>query len=218
MLSLARVSPFEYLLLFAAVILGLAVSELAIASHRLFNASERVRWDWLSPLAAALVFLQIITQWWSWYSAQTFPGGLRFEMFIGVIVGGVLLFLPAAMVLPEVSHGAGPILLASHYERVRRRFWMVFTLHWVVVTAVSAWAKVALGGAAHVAVPGLPACASDVGARLHPPPLSARCRAPGADRSISRAVLRAATAGDAPGGVAEMPRAAQTRATPADEG
>ncbi|MFN8582771.1 MAG: hypothetical protein U0163_17570 [Gemmatimonadaceae bacterium] len=140
-------TPFEYLLLFAAIILGLAVSELAIACHRLVGASARVRWDWLSPLAAILVFLKIITQWWSWYAAQSLPGGLRFEMFIGVIVGGVLLFLLAAMALPDVRESNTEVNLAEHYERVRRRFWLLFAVHWVVVTAVSTWAQVVVAGA-----------------------------------------------------------------------
>ncbi len=145
-------SPFEYLLLFAAVILGLAVSELAIASHRLVNASERVRWDWLSPLAAIVIFLKIVTQWWTWYSAESLPGGLRFEMFIGVIIGGVMLFLLAAMVLPEASHGAATVDLAAHYQRIRRRFWLLFAAHWAVMTAVSTWAQIAVGGARYSGV------------------------------------------------------------------
>lgn len=85
-------SPFEYLLLFAAVILGLAISELALASHRLVSASDRVEWDWLSPMAATVIFLKIVTQWWSWYAAQFFPGGLRFEMFIAVVLAACCCF------------------------------------------------------------------------------------------------------------------------------
>jgi hypothetical protein len=139
-------SPFEYLLLFAAVILGLAISELAIATHRLVSAGARVRWDWLAPLAAIVVFLKIITQWWAWYAAEALPGGLRFEMFIGVVIGGVLLFLLAATALP-VAHGPVEISLADHYQQVRRRFWLLFAAHWVVVTAVSTWAQVSLVGA-----------------------------------------------------------------------
>lgn len=36
-------SPFEYLLLLASVILGLAVSDLAMSTHRLLDAGRRVR-------------------------------------------------------------------------------------------------------------------------------------------------------------------------------
>src|SRR5437667_5006187 len=59
-------NPFEYLLLFAAIVLGLAISDLAISLHRLLNAAGRVRWGLLSPLAGIIAFLKIITQWWTW--------------------------------------------------------------------------------------------------------------------------------------------------------
>src|SRR5438477_10235776 len=78
-------SPFEYLLLFAAIVLGLAISDLAISLHRLLNAAGRVRWGLLSSLAAILVFLQIVTQWWPWYAVQSVARALSFEMFIGVM-------------------------------------------------------------------------------------------------------------------------------------
>ena len=68
-------------------------------------------------------------------------------MFIGVIIGGVMLFLLAAMVLPEASHNGAEVNLARHYERARTRFWLMSAAHWVVMTAVSTWAQIAIGGA-----------------------------------------------------------------------
>lgn len=141
------VTPFEYILAFAAVILGLAVSELAMGVHRLLSARTEVRWDWLAPLAAVVVLLKIITQWWAWYSAQALPGGLRFEMFGAVIVGGFLLFLLAATPLPESAAPGESVDLAAHFEHVRRRFWLLFAAHWVVATGVSEWVQVAMLGA-----------------------------------------------------------------------
>jgi hypothetical protein len=52
---------FEYLLILASVILGLAVSDIAVSLNRLLEV--RVRWDWLAPLAAVLAFLKITAQW-----------------------------------------------------------------------------------------------------------------------------------------------------------
>lgn len=139
-------TPFEYLLTFAAVILGLAVSELAVKCHRLVDLGAQVRWDWLSPLAGVCVLLKIITQWWAWYAAQSLAGGLQYEMFICVIIGGVLLFLLASTALPETSQ-QGEVDLALYYERVRRRFWLLFTAHWIVATFVGTWAQIVIGGA-----------------------------------------------------------------------
>ncbi len=133
-------SPFEYLLLFAAVILGLAITDVAVSLHRLLAAGSRVRWDWLAPLAAVVAFLKIVTQWWAWYAADRIAAGLTFEMFIGVLAGVVLLFLLAAEALPD-EFGDGPVDLRAHYAAVSRRFWLIFAIQWVLTAGVGIWAQ-----------------------------------------------------------------------------
>jgi len=72
--------PFEYLLILAVVVLGLALSDLAMSVHRLLAAGKRVRWDWLAPLAALVAFLKIVTQWWVWFGAAGIAAHLTFGM------------------------------------------------------------------------------------------------------------------------------------------
>ena len=134
-------APFEYLLVLASVILGLAVAELAIGLNRLLRAPG-ARWDWLAPLAAALAFLKIVTQWWSWHAAAGYAGALTFEMFLAVLVGATLLFLLAAAPLPEPGDEATD--LRAHWHQVSPRFWTLFALHWALATATSLWVQVAL--------------------------------------------------------------------------
>ena len=159
-------NPFEYLLLFAAIVLGLAISDLAISLHRLLNAAGRVRWGLLSPLAGIIAFLKIITQWWTWYSGQSLALAFSFEMFIGVMIGAVLLFLMAAAALPEVGEGEAIVDLPAYYDLVRRRFWLLFAAHWVVATGVRIWAQMRISGAhldlrspAYLIIPGAVALA-----------------------------------------------------------
>ncbi|MGZ6037643.1 MAG: hypothetical protein ACXWKR_03170 [Phenylobacterium sp.] len=133
--------PFEYLLTFVSVILGLAVSDLATSLHRLLDAGRRVRWDGLAPLAGVVAFLKIVTQWWSWFSAERIARGLTFEMFLGIVVGTVLLFLLAAAALPD-EVAEGPIDLKAHYAKVSSRFWLLFAGQFVVMTGVGIWAQV----------------------------------------------------------------------------
>jgi riboflavin transporter FmnP len=116
-------SPFEYLLLFAAIILGLAIADLAMSIHRLLAAGARVSWDWLAPLAAFVVFLKIVTQWWTWYGASRIASGLTFEMFLAVLVASILLFLLTAVSLPD-DFGERSIDLRDYYASVSRRFWL----------------------------------------------------------------------------------------------
>jgi len=145
-------SPFEYLLVLAAVVLGLAVSDLAVSLNRLLDAGGRVRWDWLAPLAALAAILKIVTQWWSWYQAAPIAGGLTFGMYLGVLASAVLLFLLAAVALPD-RIGDGEFALAGYFERTKRRYWLLFAAHFAVSNAVSIWAQVTLERATWVASP-----------------------------------------------------------------
>jgi hypothetical protein len=140
------VSPLEYLLLFAAIILGLAVADLATSLHRLLSAGARVAWDWLAPLAALVAFLKIVTLWWSWFGIEKLARGLTWEMFLGFLAGTVLLFLMAAAALPdEVPEGV--IDLRAHYASVWRRYWTLFALEWLLLNLLDVWAQVQILGA-----------------------------------------------------------------------
>jgi hypothetical protein len=147
------VSPFEYLLIFAAVVLGLAVTDLAVSLHRLLSAGSRVKWDWLAPLAAAVAFLKIVIQWWIWHAAEGLARGLTFPMFIGVLVSAVLLFLLAAASLPDEIGRNETVDLRAHYAAVSRRYWILFLAHWVLLNAVSAWAQMQVEGARYAPSP-----------------------------------------------------------------
>jgi hypothetical protein len=141
------VGAFEYLLLFAAIVMGLAVTDLAVSLHRLLSAGARVKWDWLAPLAALLAFLKIVSQWWAWHQAAELARGFTFEMFLGLLVGAVLLFLLAAAALPDQAARDDVTDLAANYRAVSRRYWGLFLGHWAVATAVSIWAQVQISGA-----------------------------------------------------------------------
>lgn len=129
---------FEYLLMFASVILGLAVSDVAISLHRLAVAHHRVRWDVLAPLAALVAFLKIVTQWWTWFSAAGVAKVVTFEMYFAVLTEAVLLFLLAATTLPDEIPADG-IDLKAYWEGARRRFWLLFLVQWTLWAGVNLW-------------------------------------------------------------------------------
>ena len=134
-------APFEFLLLFAAIILGLAVCDLAMSLHRLLAATGRVKWDWVAPLAGVVAFLKIVTQWWTWFGVEQIAKGLTFEMFLVVLMGAVVLFLLAAAALPDEAP-EGPIDLRAHWTTVSRRWWTLFVIHWLLMNAIGIWAQV----------------------------------------------------------------------------
>jgi len=142
---------FEYLLILASVILGLAVSDIAVSLNRLLEAGPRVKWDWLAPLAAALAFLKITTQWWSWYFGVSSAKAMTFENYVAVLVSAVLLFLMAAASLPDRLEES-PFGLRAYYTRVSRRYWLLFASQTFVSNATALWINFGISGQ----IPSLP--------------------------------------------------------------
>jgi low temperature requirement protein LtrA len=146
------VGPFEYLLLFLSIVLGLAVADLCISLNRLLDAGARVKWDWLTPLAATVAFLKIVTQWWSWFNAAPLAKAVTFEMFVALLVTVVLLYLIAAVALPDsVDAGAD---LRAYYARTSRRYWLLFAGQFALSNAVSIWVQMQAAGARLAFSPG----------------------------------------------------------------
>lgn len=126
--------------------LGLAVTDLCTSLNRLLGAGAKVRWDWLAPLAAIVALLKIVTQWWSWFYAAPIAKGVTFQMFVALLAAAVLLFLLAAVALPDrIADEA--IDLRAYYARVSRRYWLLFAAHFALSSTVTLWVQVQVEGA-----------------------------------------------------------------------
>ncbi len=134
---------FDYLISFAAIVLALAIADLCISLNRLLLAKATVKWDWLAPLAALTVFVEIVTQWWTWFGGAQIAGKLTFGMFLLVLTGAVLLFLMAATTLPDAIEDAG-IDLRTYYNSISRRFWLLYIGHLIVANAAVTWIEMAI--------------------------------------------------------------------------
>jgi hypothetical protein len=134
----------EHLGVFLSIVLGLAISDLCISFNRVLDAGARVRWDWLSPMAALVALLKILTQWWQWFGfAELAKGRITFEAFLLVMAGGVLMFLVAAAALPDRADEA-VVDLRGYYARTSRRYWLLFAAQYMVLTAIGIWAQTQL--------------------------------------------------------------------------
>jgi hypothetical protein len=67
---------FAYLAAFVSVVLALAVSDLLQSLHRLIRARKRVRWSLTAILAAGLVFLAILEEFFGLGGSQASSGSL----------------------------------------------------------------------------------------------------------------------------------------------
>jgi hypothetical protein len=126
------VQAFEFLTAFVAILIGLAIADLATSLHRLLRARERVKWDWATPAAAALVAIQVMAQFWAfWFSrgekVYTFASTFALAAVLALV------FLIASAVLPDEVPAEG-IDLRAFYEKNRRYFWSLQALYIVTVT------------------------------------------------------------------------------------
>jgi len=82
---------FDALFAFYALLLGLAVANVATAFAEIYKARGRVMIGWTVPLLGALVLIATCQQWLSLFRAQA-----------GVRLGAVELFICLAMALPYI--------------------------------------------------------------------------------------------------------------------
>ncbi|MFM7465404.1 MAG: hypothetical protein ACKO28_08055 [Cyanobium sp.] len=59
-------NEFSHLRTVVAVLVGLALSNLATSVHHLLRERNRVRWDWLAPSTALLSVLLILQFWFAY--------------------------------------------------------------------------------------------------------------------------------------------------------
>lgn len=120
---------FAYLAAFVTVVLALAVGDWVQSFHRLFRARKRVRWSAVGVLAAVVVFLAILEEF---FGLWRLAGVARFTYvdLLALIVPPILLSIAAMTVLPDEVPEAG-VDLAEHYMEHRRLLYLFLSL-WVL--------------------------------------------------------------------------------------
>lgn len=122
-------NSFDYITVLVAIMIGLAIADIASSLHRLLRAGPRVRWDWIAPTAAALVLLELFNVWWKWHG---FSGSTLGEVmpYFAVLL---LLYLAASASLPDEVPAEG-IDLKEFTARSHTYFWSVyiaFVVAWI---------------------------------------------------------------------------------------
>ena len=124
------------------IITGLAITVMLANLHALLENRRKVRWDWLTLLAAALVFTLIVGSWG--VSFRTFanreinPPLWLFLFMLGDIIP---LYLAARAIFPDYLTDEG-VNLAKHYDSVSRFLWASVGLSYFLYVG---WAAVRFG-------------------------------------------------------------------------
>lgn len=133
-------SLFEFTFGLSAVILGLALAQMASTVSKLAMAGRRVRWAPEPLLLAGIIVLVILFVWldqWSLRDDTETTVGLML-MQVGKLM---LVFMAATFVLPDPIPEEGPVDLYAHYDRTRAltygalilglmSFWAVMMVQW----------------------------------------------------------------------------------------
>jgi len=133
-------SLFEFTFGLSAVILGLALAQIASTVSKLAMAGRRVRWAPEPLLLAVIIVLVIVSVWLNQWAgrdeSETTVGAMLFQ------VGKLMLpFMAATFVLPDPIPEEGPVDLYAHYDRTRTLtygaliiglmlFWAGFAMEW----------------------------------------------------------------------------------------
>ena len=131
----------EQALIFASIIVGVAVSDQIVSLNRLLRADSPVRWHWALPVTALLVLLTNVQIWWSLAGEQTEK--VSNGEFLPTLAELIIIALQSAASLPDEVPDEG-LDLKQYYDRHARYIWTLFAagLLWVqliaLVTAIRA--------------------------------------------------------------------------------
>jgi hypothetical protein len=130
----------EYLIIFSAILIGLAVADLSLSLHRLMRQGRSIVWHPIVPLAAFIVLCLILNLWWGLYRSFSTTTEIAFLEFLPQVLMLLVLFLLAAAALPDEKLPEGASL-KKYYLDNRVQFWGLFAAYLALVIA-----NVAIGG------------------------------------------------------------------------
>lgn len=116
---------FSYLSVLLSIILGLAIQQVLQGYRVLILSRARVRFYWVPLLWSVLILLMVAQHWWASFglaqrTVWTFPD------FLVTLVTSAMIYMSAAIVLPDVPADQ-PVDLDAHYWRERRALFGLFT-------------------------------------------------------------------------------------------
>jgi len=144
---------FNYVMVLASVIVGLAVAQLLQGVARMAQEADRKKLYWVHLLWIVLMFHNALFWWW-WEFGLSRVEKWTFELYVFVLYFAVLLYIICAILVPS-SLGNYSDYRAYYFGRRRWLFGLLllFSLLDFVDSAAKGWAHVAgLGWPYYVSV------------------------------------------------------------------
>jgi len=116
----------------STIITGLALTVMLANIHGLLVNRRKVRWDWLTLIAATFVFMLIVGSWGVSFrllgNRQINPPLWQFLIMIGDLVP---MYLAARAIFPDYLTDEG-VNLAAHYAEISRYLWASIAISYLL--------------------------------------------------------------------------------------
>ena len=124
---------FEFLMVLASIIVGLAMAEILSGVAGLVKARGTVRTYWVHSFLQFGIFFALLQNWWENWDLRDLPA-ISFPTMMILLVPPVVLFLISALLYPDDPEGSD---LDAHYYRQAPIIWGLV----IVGTAVGTFVK-----------------------------------------------------------------------------
>jgi len=121
-----EIRAFEYSMGVFAVLIGLAIADIATSFHRLLRSKATVKWDPLALVAALYALCMAIYMWFDLWGVRNFAATRHFLFYLFLFAELFVLFLIAASSLPD--EGGDSTDLREFYSANRGNFWFLVVL------------------------------------------------------------------------------------------
>jgi len=112
---------FNYLAVLFSIILGLAVTEILQGFRRLLLTRNRVRLYAPAVIWALTLLLSLSQTWWAMFGLRV-HAEWTFAMYGAVLLQTIILYMVAALALPDQPDGGEAEMRATYYEHARPFF------------------------------------------------------------------------------------------------
>jgi hypothetical protein len=121
-----EIRAFEFSLGLFAVLIGLAVGDIATSFHKLARSKAAVKWDPLLLLTTVYALCLPVCMWFELWGVRHFAGARYFLFYLTLVAELFILFLIAAASLPDEATDSRD--LREYYAENRRYFWSLVSL------------------------------------------------------------------------------------------
>ena len=128
-------SAFEFITIFFALLVGLAISHLLSGLSNLIKIHDRVRTYWVNSLWIVTVFIWAVFAWWGLWDLRKMEAW-NYPLFFLQVANLCGIYLMTTLVLPKAAD-TGEIDLENHYFLVRKMFFVTLTWNFSSIVVIN---------------------------------------------------------------------------------